>query len=57
MHDQDDRPMPDIIAADSVRLIAGFMLDCNAIGVHGAGENLVRAIKERIAAYRSAGVK
>ena len=45
---------PDVVAADSVKLVAGFMLDCNAIGVTGAGENLVRSIKERIAVYRAA---
>ena len=29
------------------RLLYGFMLDVNAIGVQGAGENLVRGIKHR----------
>lgn len=49
-----DNSHPDFVAADSVKLVAGFMLDCNAIGVTGAGENLVRSIKERIAVYRAA---
>jgi len=35
----------------SRRLIAGFMLDCNAIGHVAAAENLVRAIKV-VAAHR-----
>jgi len=33
-------------AREASRLLYGFMLDVNAIGQHGAGENLVRGIKE-----------
>ncbi len=43
----------DKVAADAVQLIASFMLDCNAVGVPAAGENLVRSIKARIAEYKA----
>lgn len=43
----------DRVAADAVVLIAQFMHDCNSFGVSEAGENLVRAIKARIAEYKA----
>jgi hypothetical protein len=47
-------------AADFVReasrLLLGFMLDTNAIGPHGAGENLVRGIKASQRIRASLGV-
>ena len=33
-------------AARNHKLLYGFMLDCNAVGPHGAGENLARGIKQ-----------
>ncbi len=39
---------PNEAAADN-RLIAGFMLDCNAIGRDAATENLIRGIKAEAA--------
>ena len=47
------RPPDVVVGADSTKLIAGFMLDCNAVGVEGAAQNLVKSIKERCAAYRA----
>ena len=36
----------DAVSQKSRQLIVGFMLDCNAIGMTGAAENLGKAIKE-----------
>tara|TARA_B000000460_G_scaffold248815_2_gene227340 strand:- start:5419 stop:5748 length:330 start_codon:yes stop_codon:yes gene_type:complete len=47
------RPPDVVVGADSTKLIAGFMFDCNAVGVEGAAQNLVKSIKERCAAYRA----
>lgn len=37
-------------ARNASRLLHGFMLDCNAVGVHAAGENLARGIKHVLSA-------
>jgi hypothetical protein len=44
-------------AREASRLLLGFMLDTNALGPHGAGENLVRGIKasQRIRASLEVG--
>ncbi len=41
------------VAEASHRLIVGFMLDCNVIGHVAAAENLVRGIKDHVAALRA----
>ncbi|WP_080622312.1 hypothetical protein [Paracoccus yeei] len=41
------------VAEASHRLIVGFMLDCNVIGHVAAAENLVRGIKDHVAALRT----
>lgn len=38
-------------------MIVGFMLDCNAIGIPGAAENLVRKIKDRAALTEQANIR
>ena len=35
-------------AQSASRLLYGFMLDCNSVGVHAAGENLARGLKHRM---------
>lgn len=40
------REVDEAAEREAQKLIYGFMLDCNAIGLHGAAENLHRGIKE-----------
>lgn len=35
-------------ARSASRLLYGFMLDCNSVGVHAAGENLARGLKHQM---------
>jgi hypothetical protein len=51
LHPSDHEPEMELVgrtpdqAQEALRLIHGFMLDCNAIGLHGAAENLHKGIK------------
>lgn len=44
------KPRADGVPEICRKLVVGFMLDCNVIGLHGAAENLHKGIKERAAA-------
>lgn len=42
-------------ARSASRLLYGFMLDCNSVGVHAAGENLARGLKHQMSVIAQRG--